>query len=292
LLPNPFTATGRAPSWLSSGGTLQKRRWPEDMHDVISSFNFGSKAKKAAVQQPANARGKKRRKPSKSKNGKSRLPSERQRKPEKHLARLKNGTVRDALGRPIAAIQNWLPGITVGSVAVLRCSTKPGAAVQEEQSMQAEFALDAEPAQQGDSREQLRKLEVQSAEFHAVKIDRLLGSAVERPEPASGNLRDRARKYDRQYAMRTDFYESVFSARDDDTFSVTEMVFQSFPKAYQDILLRAFETLPFVSSQAVRSEIWVSVAALTVVLVAMVPAKTRARAEAALKKHEKGLSTA
>jgi hypothetical protein len=252
------------------------------MSDVISNFNFQSKVhsthtaarpkRKTALWKKGAKNGKK----------KSALQSRRRRKPGKYLARMVNGAVRDALGFPLPNDQ--LTFEKVLEVPLRRVTTAPISITppQDFSAAQVVFAFESEMVTRR-RREDRRGLHVRSAKLHAHQIGLLLESKKELPAAKSDTIRDRARTYDQAYSARKRFYSSIFPSTADETLEVTQPLFDGFDGAYREILIAAFEVLPFLSCSDTGKALWKNVHALVAALVALAPKRECSRAKATLK---------
>ena len=193
-----------------------------------------------------------------------------------------NGAVRDALGFPLPNAQ--LTFAKVFEVPVRRITPAPMAVAPPDESSAAQvvFAFDAELVTRR-PRDDRRGLHARSAKLHAQQIRLLLDSKAELPVAKTRAPRDCSRTSDKLYAARQRFYSSIFPSRADETSKVTQPLFDGFDSAHRDILIAAFEVLPFLSCPDTRKALWKSVHALIAALVALAPKRDCSRAKAMLK---------
>jgi hypothetical protein len=204
------------------------------MGDVISSFNFGSKvsaqtaphpkAKKTLSENGTNT-GKKKQRAAKR---------QRRRKAGKYLARMVNGTVRDALGFPLPDVQFSFEKELIVPIRCVTPAPKSFASPQDFSTAQVVFAFDEE-LETSPHREDRRGLHVHSAQLHADRIRRLLSSKSELPAAKSDATRERSRKYDQAYSARKRYYYSIFPSTADETLEVTQPLFDGFDGAYREV---------------------------------------------------------
>jgi hypothetical protein len=252
------------------------------MSDVISNFNFRSKVHSTYTAARPKTKTALRKKGARNGKKKSASQSRRCRKPGKYLARMVNGAVRDALGFPLPNDQ--LTFEKVLEVPLCHVTSAPTSITPPEDfsAAQVVFAFECELLTRR-RREDRRGLHVRSAKLHAHQIGLLLESKTELPVAKSDTIRDRARTYDQAYSARKRFYSSIFPSTADETLEVTQPLFDGFDVLYREILIAAFQVLPFLSCCSTRQALWKSVHALIAALVALAPKRECSRAKVTLR---------